>query len=123
MLRLGLVGIGAAALVAGGAPSETTSQALWFVPTQQRPVAGQGFTGLVLEGKLSVANCGNATVGHSHISARRRSVLESTPDAATVCSWRLPKGTSGKQLRVTGALAANAQGEQSSVPAYGWIVR
>ena len=103
-----------------------TSPPLWFKPTQQQPVAGRVFTGLVLgagSAEQFTPNCGHATVGHKGLAAQTRTVLKSTQWDATICSWRIPKSAGRKQLRVVGAEAGTAAGAASLVPTISWRIR
>lgn len=127
------VGIGAAVLAAAGALAlaahgdPVTSLPFWFVPTNQQPVAGHIFTGLVLD-SLSPqfkASCGRATVGGVRAVPQNHVYFNGTQWSTTVCSWRIPKGSAGKMLRVTGAMAGADGGSGPSlspIHTQSWVV-
>lgn len=120
-----LVAAGVLAVVASGDP--ITTSPFWFVPTNEQPVAGHAFTALVLD-SLSAelkATCGHATVGGVRAVPQNHTYFGGTQWSTTVCSWRIPKGTSGKMLRVSGAMAGSTGGGQMSLAKIGtisWVV-
>jgi len=120
-----LVAAGVLSVVASGDPI-TTAPAR-FIPTNQQPEVGHVFTGLVLD-SLSPqlkATCGQATVGGVRATPRNVTHFAGTQWSTTVCSWRIPKGSAGKKLRVSGAMAGETSGNGTSlgkIGAISWIV-
>ncbi|HZT94802.1 MAG TPA: hypothetical protein VE985_10035 [Gaiellaceae bacterium] len=127
------IGIGLAALVAAGvltvvaSGDPITTTPFWFIPTNEQPRAGQTFTGLVLDSlsAQTTATCGRATVGGVRATPQNHIYFGGTQWSTTVCSWRIPKGTAGKKLRVSGATAGSSGAGQTSLDKIGpilWIV-
>jgi hypothetical protein len=133
-IGLGLAAVAAAMFVwvavAGSAPSVPTSEALWFKPTHQQPVVGRVFTALVILENPDAqftppgwqASCGNAVIGHRHLALQQRSLFGGSPWDTMICSWRIPTGAGGKQLRVFGAETSTTAGTAAQVPALSWRV-
>jgi hypothetical protein len=140
MLRRLTIGISLAALAAGvflavasaGSSPPVTSPAVRvpvaFERNHHRPVAGRGFTGLVIADSSSVpdgfsASCGDATVGNLLLKAQRESFLGGGQTNVVVCDWQIPKDSGGKQFKVWGAYARTASFAGGLPASASWRVR
>lgn len=110
------------------ASAEPVPATISFEFTQQRPVAGHFFNGLVIleAGGASgfSASCGQAFVGRKQLPEQQHSFFKDSERNAVVCAWLVPKGDAGRALRIVGASGGdNTEGVTGPYPTVSWHIR
>jgi len=120
-LRYGLalaIALGGLIAFAPAASGAHVPPSVAFLFSRAQPTAGRSFTAVTINvyaDGVSVS-CGKAFVGKTRLVQRVEAVRLLDGYEQTLCSWRVPRGTSGQLLRVVGVQASRSDWQSAKRP-------